>query len=188
MKKQGLIAVDLDGTLIDTVAVNAESYRRALRTFGFTVEDDYYAAHCNGGHYTVFLPPLMGGHPTREMVETVHERKKVFYSDCLGAARRNDALFALLQAMRATHYLAVVTTGSRRNATEILEYFHCRDWFDLIVTQEDVINNKPDPEGYRKAMAHFSVDAAHTIIFEDSAPGLAAAKASGAAVFACAKF
>ena len=37
MKKQGLIAVDLDGTLIDTVAVNAESYRRALESFGFTL-------------------------------------------------------------------------------------------------------------------------------------------------------
>ena len=39
MKKQGLIAVDLDGTLIDTVAVNAESYLRAQESFGFT--EDY---------------------------------------------------------------------------------------------------------------------------------------------------
>lgn len=45
MKKQGLIAVDLDGTLIDTVAVNAESYRRALESFGFTLDYDYYAAY-----------------------------------------------------------------------------------------------------------------------------------------------
>ena len=50
MKKQGLIAVDLDGTLIDTVAVNAESYRRALESFGFTLDYDYYAAYCNGSH------------------------------------------------------------------------------------------------------------------------------------------
>ena len=45
MKKQGLIAVDLDGTLIDTVAVNAESYRRALESFGFTLDYDYSAAY-----------------------------------------------------------------------------------------------------------------------------------------------
>ena len=32
MKKLGLIAVALDGTLFDTVAVNAESYRRALES------------------------------------------------------------------------------------------------------------------------------------------------------------
>lgn len=75
MKKQGLIAVDLDGTLIDTVAVNAESYRRALESFGFTLDYDYYAAYCNGRHYRAFLQPLMGGSPSAEDVERVHDLK-----------------------------------------------------------------------------------------------------------------
>ena len=188
MKKQGLIAVDLDGTLIDTVAVNAESYRRALESFGFTVDYDYYAAYCNGSHYRAFLQPLMGGSPSAEDVERVHDRKKQYYAASMDIARKNEALFVILEALRPTHYLAVITTGSRQNATEMLDHFHCADWFDLILTQEDVVNNKPDPEGYLKAMAHFGVDAAHTMIFEDSAPGLAAARATGASVFACNQF
>ena len=80
MKKQGLIAVDLDGTLIDTVAVNAESYRRALESFGFTLDYDYYAAYCNGRHYRAFLQPLMGGSPSAEDVERVHDLKKQYYA------------------------------------------------------------------------------------------------------------
>ena len=56
-----LICVDLDGTLLDTVPANAASYRAALEELGFTVTDEYYAERCNGGHYTRFLPPLMGG-------------------------------------------------------------------------------------------------------------------------------
>lgn len=58
-----LICVDLDGTLLDTVPANAASYRAALEELGFTVTDEYYAERCNGGHYTRFLPPLMGGAP-----------------------------------------------------------------------------------------------------------------------------
>ena len=50
MKKQGLIAVDLDGTLIDTVAVNAESYRRALESFGFRLDYVFYGAFFKGMH------------------------------------------------------------------------------------------------------------------------------------------
>ena len=50
-----LICVDLDGTLLDTVPANAASYRAALEEMGFTVTDEYYAASCNGGHYTRFL-------------------------------------------------------------------------------------------------------------------------------------
>ena len=149
---------------------------------------EYYAQYCNGGYYKSFCAPLLGGDPPPELVEQVHDRKKALYAACLGAARPNTALFALLAAMRPTAHLALVTTGSRRNATEILDHFHCRDWFELILTSEDVTNNKPDPEGYLAAMAHFGIDAAHTMIFEDSAPGLAAARAAAAAVFAVDRF
>ena len=183
-----LICVDLDGTLFDTVAVNAASYRAALNEAGFSITDDYYAQYCDGGHYKTFLPPLMGGDPDPALLEQVHDRKKELYGSCLAAARKNEALFALLERLRPTCDLAVVTTGSRRNVTEILEAFGCRDWFGLLVTSEDVTRNKPDPEGYRKAMAHFGADAAHTIIFEDSPTGLAAARATGAAVFKVEKF
>ena len=71
-----LICVDLDGTLLDTVPANAASYRAALEELGFTVTDEYYAERCNGGHYTRFLPPLMGGAPSAADVERVHDRKR----------------------------------------------------------------------------------------------------------------
>lgn len=87
-EKQGLIAVDLDGTLIDTVAVNAESYRRALESFGFTLDYDYYAAYCNGRHYRAFLQPLMGGSPSAEDVERVHDLKKQYYAANMDIARK----------------------------------------------------------------------------------------------------
>mgnify|MGYP003157599289 CR=1 FL=1 len=164
-----LICVDLDGTLLDTVPANAASYRAALEEQGFTVTDEYYAQYCNGGYYKQFLRPLMGGDPAPEAVERV---------------RPNTSLLAILQAMKAAgHDLACVTTGSRKNATEVLEYFHCADWFGVFITGEDVVRSKPDPEGYLKAMAHFGVTPAETMIFEDSGPGLEAARASGATVY-----
>ena len=179
-----LICVDLDGTLLDTVPANAASYRAALEELGFTVTDEYYAERCNGGHYTRFLPPLMGGAPSAADVERVHDRKKALYSDFLDAVRPNTALMEILKTMRAAgHDLACVTTGSKQNATEVLEYFHCADWFGVFITGEDVVRSKPDPEGYLKAMAHFGATPAETMIFEDSGPGLEAARASGATVY-----
>ena len=181
-----LICVDLDGTLLDTVPANAASYRAALEEMGFTVTDEYYAASCNGGHYTRFLRPLMGGDPCDADVERVHDRKKKLYSDFLDMVRPNTALMEILRTMQAAgHDLACVTTGSKQNATEV---FGVRELFGLIVTGEDVEKQKPDPEGYCKAMAYFHVTPAETMIFEDSGIGLEAAKASGATVFRVEQF
>ena len=90
-----LICVDLDGTLLDTVPANAASYRAALEELGFTVSDEYYADHCNGGYYKEFLRPLMGGDPDAADVERVHDRKKELYGDFLDTVRPNRALFEL---------------------------------------------------------------------------------------------
>lgn len=184
-----LICVDLDGTLLDTVPANAASYRAALEEMGFTVTDEYYAESCNGGHYTRFLRPLMGGDPTDADVERVHDRKKELYGKFLPIVRPNTGLLETLKVMHAAgHDMACVTTGSKKNATEVLDHFGLTELFGLIITGEDVEKQKPDPEGYRKAMEYFHVTPAETMIFEDSKTGLAAAMASGAAVFKVEKF
>lgn len=54
----------------------------------------------------------------------------------------------ILKTMRAAgHDLACVTTGSKQNATEVLEHFGVREWFGLIVTGEDVESRSPTRRG-----------------------------------------
>jgi len=53
------------------------------------------------------------------------------------------------------------------------------DLFDMVTTNQDVVNSKPDPEGYLLTLKHFNVDPTETIIIEDSPKGLLAAYASG---------
>ena len=49
MPNPKLILVDLDGTLFDTVAVNAASYRAALEEVGSTVTDESPSGHTVAG-------------------------------------------------------------------------------------------------------------------------------------------
>lgn len=62
---------------------------------------------------------------------------------------------------------------------DILEAFEVYEYFDLIITQEDVRKTKPDPEGYLLAIEKSKVIKQNAIIFEDSETGMLAAKASG---------
>lgn len=185
MENKQLALFDLDGTLFDTGRVNYFSYRDALAIYGVTLDEDYFVTHCNGRHYTEFLPELLDD---PQKIESVHRIKKESYHSNLHHARQNTQLFSLIHAIRPFYHLAVVTTASYRNSMDILAHFGCAELFDLLITQENITHTKPDPEGFLKAMAHFGAAADKTVIFEDSSVGLQAARATGATVFAVNQF
>jgi HAD superfamily hydrolase (TIGR01509 family) len=56
--------------------------------------------------------------------------------------------------------------------------------FATTISADDVKVTKPDPEGYLKAASILGVDITKCLILEDSATGVAAARASGAKVIA----
>ena len=63
---------------------------------------------------------------------------------------------------------------------EVLRYFGVEDCFEFILTQEDVLSLKPDPECYIKTMNMVGISGERTLIFEDSLSGIDAAISSGA--------
>ena len=84
--------------------------------------------------------------------------------------------------------MAIVTTASRQNTIDILSYFGYGNTFGYLVTQEDITEVKPNPQGFILAMEHFDVMPSDTIIFEDSDVGIQAARAAGASVVAVNQF
>ena len=177
LKKTKLAMVDLDGTLVFTLEANALAYARALAEYGFTLTKEDYAARCDGRAYRDFLPEIMGeGNPD---IEAVHERKIALYGECLTAARLNLPLLDILRGLRAEYILALVTTASRKNVENVLQRFALADFFDVVVTQEDVRRAKPDPACYNDLIARLGIPRENCLIFEDSASGVAAALASG---------
>ena len=177
--KKYLALFDLDGTLFDTSDVNYYAYKDALSSFGVELTRDYFISKCFGKNYKEFLPVILGG---SEHIEDVHKEKKNLYCSYINKANINSHLFRIIDSIKQEYYLGIVTTASRKNTIEILEYFGYKDYFDYIVTQESIKNMKPNPEGYLTIMNHFGIDAFHTIIFEDSDVGIKAARATGASV------
>ena len=56
------------------------------------------------------------------------------------------------------------------------------DYFDLILSNQDVQKNKPDPEIYKKALDFFKLSPQEALIVEDNDYGVKAAQASGVKV------
>ena len=178
--KTKLVLFDLDGTLFDTRKINYSAYLKALLEYGYKIDYDFFSNCCNGKHYKEFLPAIVQS-PT--IIEEIHRKKKDYYSMFLSEAIVNEALFSIIEEIRDTYYIALVTTASRKNTVEILDYYKKNALFDLLITQEDVQKKKPDPEGFLTAMRWFKMQPRDTVIFEDSDVGVEAAIKSGACVY-----
>ena len=175
MKKERLAIFDLDGTLFDTVPANYAAYASVLKDYGVELSREHFAAHCNGRYYKDFLPELLGD--DWERIEAVHRSKIAAYPQFFGEIRENNALFSLLEALAPTYHIALVTTAAKKSVYEILDRFHRTAQFELILTQAEVPHKKPAPDGFVLAMEHFGIAPEHTVIFEDSPEGIAAAQA-----------
>lgn len=184
-KKEWLAVFDLDGTLYDTLPANHAAYADALAGQGIALSLEHFAAHCDGRHYRDFLPELLGARCTEALLHQVHQAKNRIYKEKLHLVRENAALFAMAQAMRPVFHLALVTTASAPNCAAVLGHFGRQGYFELVLTGADVPKPKPHPMGYTMAMQHFGLNAAHTVIFEDSQSGMAAARAATENVLQC---
>ena len=82
--------------------------------------------------------------------------------------------------------LAIVSGAARPEIEPVVEGAGLADAFDLIVTSDDVERGKPDPEGYRRALALFdqNIHAGDVLVLEDTEAGVASAKAAGMRCFA----
>ncbi len=184
MKK--LAIFDMDGTLFNTNDVNYYAYKEALSKYGVSIDYDYYCNYCNGRHYTVFIPPLVDN--DKDKIQDIHKTKKDLYSKYLDKVKVNDRLIDIIKNIKDNYNIALVTTASKKNTYEILEYTNTKDLFDLILTSDEISNPKPDPEGFLLAINHFQANPADCMIFEDSDVGIEAALLTGAAVFEIKKF
>ncbi len=119
------------------------------------------------------------------LASALHRRKNELYAQivCRGEIEARPGVRRLIEQAHAQGLpQAIVTTTSRSNVKALLGGMLGDQWeshFAAVICGEDVENKKPDPEVYLKALAALGVSPGDALAMEDSAPGLAAARAAG---------
>ena len=75
--------------------------------------------------------------------------------------------------------LAVFTGKGKRTATITLEEFGIAEYFDLIVSGNDVVKHKPHPEGIARVLEAFTLKPEEVLMVGDSLTDLKASRAAG---------
>jgi beta-phosphoglucomutase len=179
MHKFRALLLDLDGTLVDSAEANYAAYSRALAEFGVHVEPRVVAEMAADRQWREFLPELLRRAGVDEDPARIARRKVELYRSAIAGLRVNTPLLGLVASVRPALRTALVTTASAISVDAILSHFGMRELFDVVVTGDDVVSHKPDPEAYRVAVARLSIPADDCVAFEDSDTGAASAAAAG---------
>jgi HAD superfamily hydrolase (TIGR01509 family) len=175
------VLLDMDGTLLDTERVYLAGLGAALTAFGY---HDGVAI----GHAMIGIPG-----PECEVMLRDHygadfpmpDFNAVFGARCGDILRDGMPLkpgaLELLDALRAAGCpTALVTSSSRRTAEQHLALGGIRDYFETVLTRDDVARGKPSPDLYLLAAETLRVPPHACVAIEDSNPGIAAAHSAGA--------
>ena len=90
--------------------------------------------------------------------------------------------YAVSRLQAENYKLAVCSNSVRKSVEVMLERSMIIDFFDLLLSNEDVENPKPAPDMYIQCMKQLAISPEETLIIEDSAVGIEAAQQSGAHV------
>jgi HAD superfamily hydrolase (TIGR01509 family) len=117
--------------------------------------------------------------------ELVAESEEIFIALLDGRLAPMPGLMDLLDALEAAEIpKAVGTSSSRRLVDVLLSRFDLGHRFRFILTADDVVHGKPDPEIYLTAAERFGVPPDRMLVLEDSHTGCRAAAAAGTIVVA----
>jgi HAD superfamily hydrolase (TIGR01509 family) len=116
--------------------------------------------------------------------EAVAFAKREAFLKRIGSIGVIDEVVAFAQSLRGKIPMAVASGGSRFVVEKTLNIVGISDWFDEVVTADDVVDGKPAPDVFLKAAQLLGVDPAKCLVLEDAPSGIVAAQRAGMQVIA----
>ncbi len=172
---------DCDGTLADTMPLHYRAWLETLGEQSYLLPENLYFS--------------LGGMPTNKIVELLNARHGLALAPMEIAFRKEEAYLKLLPGAqpvapvlaiaRAGHErglpMAVGSGGFKRVVLQTLDTLGITDWFQAVVTADEVARGKPAPDTYLEAARRLGVAPGECLVFEDTQLGLDAATAAGMA-------
>lgn len=177
------LLLDLDGTLADSLGVVRRVYEMFLLDRGRTPTAAEFES-LNGPPLAEVLRRIKAAHDLpgseRDLLATYEALLDKVY---LEVPPNAGATRLLARAREHGWQIGVVTSNSTVRTQSWLERTGFEQSIDMLVSSDDVLFGKPDPEPYRLALHRCRCVAANCVAVEDSEQGIRAAVGAGLYTF-----
>ncbi len=172
---------DLDGTLVDSEDFHWKSWQHAMGLERRPVTFDQFKASFGQRNETI-LRSWLGPAATANDIDRVADAKEIEYRRLAaehGLTPLPGAAEWLARLQAETWRQAIASSAPRLNVDVMLDVLDLRRYFDAVVSSEDVMVGKPDPQVFLVAASKLGVAAERCVVVEDAAAGIEAARRAG---------
>jgi len=177
-----VIIFDMDGVLIDSEPAYLEMNLNFFSEFGSEMDNENYKA-------LVGMPSLQMWmmlkqkydlqDDVKDIIQLEQERMyNILNSDLIPGPI--DGVIPLLNKLKSeNHKLSVASSSAKRNIELVLNRLNLSEYFEYIISGEEVTNGKPAPDIFLKVATYFNQPSHKCFVIEDSTNGVKAAKSAG---------
>lgn len=180
-KETRAVIWDVDGTLIDSMEYHWLMWRDALAAEGVALTRERFEESF-GQRNDAVISLFLGRAATPEEVARIGEAKESRYRNAV-RTRGIELLPGVarwLRRLKAEGWRqAIASSAPPANIEAIVETLDLAQFFDAIVSAEDVPRGKPDPAIFLEAARRLEAAPARSVVMEDAHAGIEAARRAG---------
>jgi beta-phosphoglucomutase len=176
------IIFDFNGTLSDDEPIMCEIFMQLFAEHGKPLSAQEYFDRLAGLSDPEIVRTWLGeDHP--DVDEVIAERVNRYRSAVGDGSSIHEHVREAVRFAAERVPLAICSGAARAEIEPVVEAAGLAECFRAIVTSDDVVRGKPDPEGYLNTLRLLD-DPNDALVFEDTEAGIASARAAGLRVIA----
>ena len=177
------IIFDFDGVIADTMSDNLKAWQMAFENYGIKIEAlDYYMLE-GMGRFDIARKLTKTYNFSDSEIQNIVISKEANYRQ-INQFRFYDEIESILSIVKNGQYKIGLVTGASRDRIQNTLTIDIKDYFDNIITADDVENGKPNPEPYIKSCELLGVLPENAIVIENARLGIQSAKSAGCKCYA----
>lgn len=171
---------DLNGTMIDDMNYHITAWHRILNDLGATLTLEKMKEECYGKNNELLERMFPGRFTETQKNQMSLEKEKKYQEQFRPHLKLLPGLDKFLQSSKEHQLkMGIGSAAILFNIDFVIDNLSIRHYFDVLISADDVLNSKPDPETYLRCSEALGVSPKDCIVFEDSPKGVESAQRAG---------
>ena len=177
------VIFDLDGVIVDNMGYHRKAWGLFLEKYAPKINLADFSRHFGKTNQELLRLIFKRDISKAEAADWGDEKEAIYRRIYTSSIHPLPGLIELLQDMKkAGIRLAVASAAPKINVDFVLERISLRGFFDAVLDASHSVKGKPDPGIYLNAARILDVPPDRCLVFEDSLPGVQAARNAGMTV------